>query len=225
MTPAGTRLAGALISLALYGPTAIGATIFDFESYGDGDAVSDLYPGVALTNATAIVASASLNEFEFPPRSGNTVVFDDGGGIGIAFSIPVSSVAAYVTYGARLTVSAYDAALNLLATDLSTFVSNLALNGDLGSAPNELLSVASATDIHLVTIVADPAGGSFVMDDLTLEFGPGSVPEPPAGALLAIGAVLLGSLRGRASARTATLRPGPPLEQPPDAHPIRQGDS
>lgn len=183
------------VPLTILVPQGVGAAVFNFESYADGDPVGELYPGIILTNATAIVAGASLNEAEFPPRSGNTVVFDDGGPISIDFSTPVASVSAWFTYASSLTLYAYDAVLNLLATDVSLFASNLALTGEAGSTPNERLSVASAIGISRVTIGGDPAGGSFAMDDLSLESRSADVSEPPVAALLMLGTLLLGRAR------------------------------
>jgi len=101
-----------------------------------------------------------------------------------------------------LTFTAFDAALNVLGTDLSLFSSNLALSGEIGSLPNELLGIASLTDIFRVTITGDPAGGSFVLDDLTVEFRQANgVPEPPVMALMAAAVLALGRSRVRARRR------------------------
>ncbi|HYN76834.1 MAG TPA: hypothetical protein VES73_03460 [Lamprocystis sp. (in: g-proteobacteria)] len=75
-------------------PSLATAATFDFESFGDGDPVTTLFPGLTLTNATAIVAGASLYQQEFPPRSGTAVLFDDGGPISIDFTTPITSVSA-----------------------------------------------------------------------------------------------------------------------------------
>jgi hypothetical protein len=192
----------ALLLLWLSPCLAAAATMFDFEGYGDSDPVTALAPGVALTNAKAIVAGLSLSEQEFPPRSGTTVVFDDGGSISIDFTTPVVGVGGWFTYAAPLTFTAFDAALDVIGTELSLYSSNLALSGETGSVPNELLGIASSTDIFRVTITGDPAGGSFVLDDLTVEFRQGNgVPEPPAMALMAAAVLALGRSRVRARRR------------------------
>jgi hypothetical protein len=198
-----SRAGSVLIALFLLLPVIARATAFDFESGGDGDPVTDLFPGVALTNATAIVAGASLNQLEFPPRSGNTVVFDDGGPMTIDFVKPVASVGAWLTYSSALTFTAYDSALNVIGTELSLFGSNLALSGEPGSSPNEFIGVASLTeDIYRVTISGDAGGGSFALDDLTVEFRRnGQVPEPPAIAPMLACAMALGRSRARATRR------------------------
>ena len=43
-----------------------------------------------------------------------------------------------------------------------------ALSGDTGSSPNTFLQVSAAAGISYVVITADPNGGSFALDDLTI---------------------------------------------------------
>lgn len=141
-----------LCTLVLASPRAGAATVFDFEAYGDLDPVTSLIVGVDLSNAVAMVAGQSLNELDFPPRSGTTVVIDTGGPIAIDFAVPVVSVGAWFTYVTGLTLTAFDAAFNVLGTDLSQFGANGATAGDPGSTPNEWLGFVSSTDIRRVTI-------------------------------------------------------------------------
>lgn len=56
----------------------------------------------------------------------------------------------------------------LLGTASSAFASNLALSGDLGSLPNEILLLAFP-NIALVVITGDPLGGSFTFDELAYQ--------------------------------------------------------
>jgi hypothetical protein len=91
-------------------------------------------------------------------------------------------VAGFFTYTLPLTLTAFDAASNIVATDVSDFASNLALSGDPGSAPNELLSVAFAGGIDRVLIAGDFAGGSFTLDDLTRT--PATAVSEPATLML-----------------------------------------
>ena len=142
-------------------------TLINFDTLTDSEAVIGQYTGLTFTQTTALQAGVSLNEFEFPPLSGDVVVFDDGGPISILFESPVVSVAGYFTYLVPLTMTAYDASNTPLGTVLSSFGSNLGLSGDSGSTPNELLALAFPAGIRSVTISGDVAGGSFTLDDFT----------------------------------------------------------
>ena len=167
----------------------------------DGEQVTNQYGGPTFTNATAITAGFSLNEVEFPPVSGASVVFDDGGAMTIDFATPVRSVFGYFTYATPLTLSfiAFDLT-EVLVPVTSAFVANLALSGDVGSLPNELLGARSLGGIRAVTIAGDPAGGSFTLDDLSFERLPGSsVPEPATLLLVVAGVLGLARRRGLAA--------------------------
>ena len=163
-------------------------TIIDFEGLSDSEIVTTQFLSLGLTfeHTIALTAGISLNEFEFPPRSGSNVVFDDGGPITISFTAPMSGVGAYFTYLTALTLSFYNNLDVLLGTATSAFSTNLALSGDPGSSPNEHLLLADTPGIFKVVITGDPdAGGSFTMDDLTLT----SVPEPATLILLGCGLI------------------------------------
>ena len=198
MSAMGRTMAVAL-ALAIASP-ACGAVI-DFDGLLDGEQVTNQYGGPTFTNATAIAAGLSLNEFEFPPASGSNVVFDDGGSLTIDFATPVRSVFGHFTYATTLTLSfiAFDLG-EALATVTSAFASNLALSGDIGSLPNEWLGSSSHGGIRAVTIAGDPAGGSFTLDDLSFERLPGSsVPEPATLLLVVAGVLGLTRRRGLAA--------------------------
>jgi len=166
------------------------AYVIDFEGLTDGDSVTNQYSGlgVSFSNAMALTAGISLNEFEFPPFSGFNVVFDDAGEMTLNFTAPVLDAGGYFTYLVPLALSFFDAHDNLEGTVISAFSSNLALSGDTGSSPNEFLNFASASGISKLVITGDPAGGSFTMDNLTAT--PSSVPEP--ATLMLLGSGLLG---------------------------------
>lgn len=178
-------LAGVALLLAvLTGQPAL-ATVLTFEGIPDSTPITTEFPGFTFTNATVITAGITLNEFEFPPHSGDNVVFDDGSLIITVFDSPQASVAGFFTYLVPITLIAFDALNNLVAMDTSDFLSNVALSGDPGSSPNEVLQVAFAGGIKTVVIQGDLVGSSFVLDDLT--FNPLAVPEPPVFLLFASG--------------------------------------
>lgn len=187
-----------LTAALVMGPPTVNANIIavDFESFGDGTLITTQIPGLTFSNATVITAGISLNEFEFPPRSGTNVIFDDGGPITISFSatLPVLSFSAYFTYLTPLTLMAFDLSNNPMALASSLFASNLALSGDPGSSPNELLQLGFNSGISKIVITGDNLGSSFTLDDLTVT----TVPEPSSIILLltlAVGTLRLANKR------------------------------
>ena len=175
------RLAAAIVVLSF----PIGASVVNFESFLDGDLLTNQIPGITFTNTTIYSSGISLNEFEFPPRSGTNVASDFGGPITISFDVSLSAFSAYFTYLGPLTVTAFNASHIQLGSVTSLFASNLGISGDPGSSPNELLQF-SGTGIRSVTITGQIGGGSFTMDDLG--FTPGTTtatPEPRTALLTA----------------------------------------
>lgn len=176
------------------------ADVLTFEDRGDGEAVTNQYPGVLFSNATAARAGISLNEVSFPPHSGSAVVFDDGAPMSLTFLGPISEFSAYFTYTTQLTLVAFDSADNPIATMMSMFSNNTADGGDPGSSANEFI-LFTVTGISRITITGLANGGSFVMDDATLGNAPTAVPEPATLALLALGLPAVARWRKRRSCR------------------------
>ena len=108
----------------------------DFEGLNDSIAVSNQYfaLGVNFSGATVLRAGIGLNELEFPPYSGENVVFDDGGPISILFLNPVTDFSAFFTYSTSLVVAGYDMGNNFIGSAVSIFSSNLACPG-IGKQP------------------------------------------------------------------------------------------
>ena len=191
-------------ALAIYSsPVHAAPILIDFESLSDLEDVTGQFSadGILFTGATALVAGAvggSLNEIDFPPSSGNTVIYDSGGGIQIDFLNGISSFSGLFTYATSVTLTAFSE-----ATVLGTVTSLLGSN--LGT--NELLQFAFAGGITRITLVGDLNGGSFTMDDLTvntLDMQP--VPEPGTVSLLLLGVSVLaarGKVRGRRVGRAS----------------------
>ncbi len=182
---------GLMLLVGTLSPAAIGGSI-DFEGLADGTLITNQYPALTFSNAIVLTAGISLNEFEFPPFSGTNVASDSGGPVGISFMSPLSSFAGYFTYAVPLTLTAFDAANNVVAMASSAFTNNMALSGDPGSMPNEFLRVVFSSGISSVKITGNPAGGSFVVDDATAGSG---VPEPASKVLVLSGGVILFVLR------------------------------
>jgi len=184
-----------------------------FEDLSDGELLGSQYPGMTWAGAIVLTAGISLNEFEFPPYSGSHVASDYGGPMSVSFAAPVMRFAGYFTYAWPLTLIAFDALDNPVASAVSAFWSNLALSGDPGSSPNEWLAVEHSWGIHRALISADPSGGSFTLDDASIL----AIPEP---GTLGLGLIVLVGLaiscprrcRGRSGAAVATM--APPLLAP-----------
>lgn len=183
-------------------PASAAVVVYDFDGLADSTPlINQLGAGLSFSHTTVLKAGVSLNDADFPPKSGDGVVFDDGGAISINFAAPVFSVGGYFTYITGLSLSAFDGASNLLGTVTSAFVANNVSNGDPGSSPNELLSFADISGlIAKVVITGDIAGSSFVLDNLTVDNG-NAVPEPQtlllALALLGAGCLPRGWMRRR----------------------------
>lgn len=170
-----------VMQVAVASPVVIG-----FESFFDGNSLTAQIPGMSFVNATVLTAGIGLNEFEFPPSSGVNAIFDDGGPITISFAVPVYGVGGFFNYSLPLSFTVFDSANVVLTTLNSGYSSNLGLTGDSGSSTNEALSYASLGGLIAKLVIAgDPSGGSFTMDDLTVDFGASTaVPEPQTLALV-----------------------------------------
>jgi hypothetical protein len=185
-------LIAALLTLATASALADPITL-NFDNFSDGTKVTNQFAGLTFANATALKAGVTLNELEFPPKSGSNVIFNDGGAMTITFIAPILNFEAYFTYDSRLTITAFDANGNQVGSLSSQFLNNLALSGVAGSNPNELLSLSSAAGIVRIVISTT---GSFVLDDLRYNALAAPVPEPATLALmLGGGAMFIGARR------------------------------
>jgi hypothetical protein len=187
---------GLSVLLGLFVWQARAATV-DFEGLADSTSVSIQYAGLTFANAVIWTAGISLNEFELPPHSGSNVVLDDSGPISILFATPILGFSGFFTYTVPLTLEAFDAGLNSVASANSTFSNNLALSGDPGTSPNDFLQLAFAGGISKVIITGDPSGFSFAMDDVSYTTAGTAVPEPSPFPVLLVGAVAMVALRWR----------------------------
>ena len=190
----------AAISIGLGGSASATTLTYGFDAFSDGSSLTTQYAGLTFAHATVLKAGISLNEFSFPPRSGDGVLFDDGGPIEITFAALAHSVSLYATYFDGLTLSAYDSSNQLLSSVTSAFVANLADgSGDPGSSPNELFTLSSADGlIARIVIASSAAGGSMVLDDLSVSSAAAAVPEPGTLALM-LGGLGAAALRRRRS--------------------------
>jgi hypothetical protein len=201
-------MAALVLASVLGAPVGAGAAVIDFEGLSDLEALTSQYAGLTFAGATALVSGAiggSLNEFDFPPRSGDVVVTDESGPFSITFDAPVGAVAGFFTYAAGLTIQAFDSSSVLIGSASSLFTNNTAGGlGDVGSGPNEFIEFAAAVGIKSVVFTGLAGGNSFVLDDLTItplrdpDPDPDPVPEPATLSLLG----LAGALAARRAQRS-----------------------
>lgn len=155
-----------LILLGLAYPKAIAkADIIGFESFADGTLITNQYQNAFFNNARVLTAGLSLNELEFPPHSGHSVVTDDGGAITLTFPSPILRFSGYFTYRVQITIIAFDSLGKPVSTVESSFANNLALTGN-PNLPNEFLKIAFSPGISKIVITGDQSGNSFSMDDI-----------------------------------------------------------
>ncbi|KAE8544046.1 hypothetical protein F6453_3550 [Marinobacter nauticus] len=139
-------------------------------------------------------AGFTLNEWDFPPRSGTNVVVDNSGAIELLFSNPISKFSAFITYITTLNVNAYNSQNMLLGQLVSLTNDNTFFSGN---NPNEIFSFDIKEGISRILIEGDIDGDSFVMDDISFELADHStppihdVPEPSTGGLALLSLILL----------------------------------
>jgi len=182
-----------LAMLALTARAFAGSYSIDFENLTDGTVVGNNYSsfGVIFQNAVIATAGISLNEFEFPPHSGVNVAIDGLGPITLLFTTPITSFSAYFTYAEPLTMTGYNAMNQVVGTASSLYNANYVSSGN---PPNELVGLNFLGGISSITILADPLGDSFTMDDASFKQLP--IPEPNTLYILGPALVVLfGSLR------------------------------
>jgi hypothetical protein len=183
-------------------PAAAAPITIDFEDDGffDFETVTQI-GDVSFSDATLLSSGTiggSLNEFELPPLSGTNVLASFSDTLRIDFTAPLLSFGAFFTYVAPITLEAFDAVGNRVGFASSGFGSNLLLSGEVGSSPNEFLSLA-VTGMAYVTISG--GAGAFVLDDLTYELGDDLEPIPEPSTLLLVGTGVAALVRRRYTQR------------------------
>lgn len=171
--------------MCAHGPAATASPIIvDFEGFSDGSSITNEIAGVSiLQGGLVLTAGLSLNEVDFPPRSGQNVLLGNQT-LTFDFTDTISEFTAFVTYAAPVELRIYDSFSQLLFFAVSGFSNNTATSGDPGSLPNEMLRFDAGSGIDRVTLTS---AGDFVVDDVTFSRAtvpPNPVPEPPGAMLL-----------------------------------------
>lgn len=189
------------LSVSLAGILTIGyggiakATLLDFEDIPDLTSVGDYYAsyGVHFSDAISLTAGFSLNEFDFPPSSGDVAIGDDWAPIEITFDNPTQDIFANFTYGSQLTFSAYDATASLIGTYTHPSFENYGFTEQIA------LSFTGVSSL----IIAGEWDGSYIMDDFNFNSVAAPVPEPATMLLFGTGlAGIVGSRIRKKSKKT-----------------------
>jgi len=190
-------------ALVTFSVTPIRAAFIDFEDLPDGTILTSQYPGLTFSNAIIRTAGISLDESVFPPLSGFSVAFDNGGPMTITFSTPVLSVKGRFTHSTTIRLAAFDADGVYVLGGPSPSVSNTLYPGVIVPyfSPNEISGGLYDRGISKVTITGAPAGGSFAMDNLEIEPLPEAISEPGTWILMLMPAAIW--LRPRFRSRRA----------------------
>jgi hypothetical protein len=163
-----------------------------FDSFSDLEKPSSVGLLVFRGGGSVLAAGLSLNEFEFPPRSGSNVLTDLDGPIQLVFLAPVSFFEGFFTYMTPLTIAGYGDDGALTGSSFSAFSNNLALSGELGSSPLESISLSFAAATTRVLLTGDLGGASFTVDDISVRFAAVSpIPEPSQLLMLSAGLLLV----------------------------------
>jgi hypothetical protein len=162
-----------------------------FFSSGDQN-IGNYYPGMTFgPNVTGLSVSrfGGYDSSGFPPESGDVVIWDaTDPTITISFDSTLQSFGIwYVSYD-PLTLQVFDSGDNLLDTTVGD------PNTDGSTGTPSFLSL-SDSGIESVTLTSTP--GFFVLDDLTVDTGSISAPEPSSYALVLTILALMILMRAR----------------------------
>ncbi len=178
--------------------TSSGAIVITFDGLADSELVTSQFSGVTFTGASVLTQGVSLSPV-YPPVSPSNTVFDITGQMTIALGPSVVDAGGFFTYNTPLTLQYFGGGGALLATLTSSFSQNFT---GTGNPPNEFIQFTSPLGIHSMTIIGNPSGNSFTMDNLTYSTG-SAVPEP--GSTISVLAAFAIPLLRRRSRSSGTL--------------------
>ena len=130
------RIVNSFFATLLWCAVHASAALIDFEGLGSLEPVTNQFAALTFSNTASLTAGISLNETDFPPKSGVNVASDDGGPITILFSTPVTSFSGFFTYVVPITLEAFDVADQSVDLTTSIFGANDGFTGQAGSSPS-----------------------------------------------------------------------------------------
>jgi len=158
-----SRICAVGIAVSLANPTAVlsQTTTIDFEGLAVDELVTNQFAasGVTFENVFASVAGVSLNEIDFPPSSGQTVVsgFPASPAV-IHISPPMPVVSLNITAANVATVSVFD--------DFDVFLDSVEVGPNLGGTIN--VEFITRQLIGRVEIVGQMGARFLTLDDVSL---------------------------------------------------------
>lgn len=158
-----------------------------FEGFADNTVLTTQYPGINFQGAQILQKSTgSLNWTQFPPHSGDAVIYNPSGPMELIFSTPIDYFSGYLTYNSGMTLNGYDSLNNLLDTESGAYANNYVSSGN---PPNEYL-IINAANITRVELIGG-GGNNFTLDDaqFTGSIDTNQVPEPTTMLLLGSGLI------------------------------------
>lgn len=169
-------LALATAALVAVGASRAGATVLDFEDRFDGEILTTQYSGLGVTfgNGVILKSGASLNDLDFPPKSGLFIASDDGGPVTGSFAFGVKSMSFFVTYNTQLTLTLFDSGGATLGSVLSLYTDNTVSSGN---PPNELMSYECLSCGGIRSFEITGIAPSFAMDDFAFVAGAPTCPD------------------------------------------------
>ncbi|HNG55760.1 MAG TPA: N-acetylmuramoyl-L-alanine amidase [Nitrospira sp.] len=140
-----------------------------FDLYNDL-ATNITAQGVSFAGATVLACGASLNCLGFPPFSGRNVIYDSSNGtITATFDRRVtgviSSVSARITGNTGITMTAYDASGQVIASKNTGGANYVGSGSSIG--PNLKLALTSTQDRPIVRVTFSDHGNTFTVDDFS----------------------------------------------------------
>lgn len=183
-----------LVCVACSATAHADTVVIDFEGLADQEVLAAQFQSSDVQFSDGMVALSGLvggllNEFDYPPASGDAVAINTADAMVIDFLRPVIHVAGRFTYaGGPLTLTGRSGVSDVVSAS-SGATENLASVG----VPNDYIALDYAAGLTSLVIGGLP-GITFTLDDLEVEFAAGT-PMPEPTTTLLVGVALVAAAR------------------------------
>ncbi len=176
----------------------LGSTTQSFGANGLSQGASGLTQPIAIAGTSGFLLSESSSSLAgFYPSNGTYLLgpISNSPTDGITASLPTST---FTAAGADVAIFASNSVVSFLVTtsDGATFNSSIAVDASSANSPFGFLGVVDTTpgDSIVSLTFSAPVGTSqnVVIDNFSMGFAPGAVPEPASMALLVTGSLAIG---------------------------------